>query len=153
MSASVEEKTVRNQSHGLTVEDLKDFSTVTVIRKNWGTPGCPAGKRDYLIPVEFIGGVARNVPIAIAEQWLKAPIMRGLIYVLPPDAKEGDFMRVTGMQPMEVETFAAMLKGYDPEQLLNALGEEELLALAARMKDLVEGKSHPAPNAALTKKK
>lgn len=144
---------VRTATGALTLDGLRQYPTVTVIRKNWGTPGCPAGKRDYLIPVEFIGGVARNVPIAIAEQWLKAPIMHGLIHVLPPDANEGDFMRVTGIQPMEVSTFAAMLKGYDPEQLLNALGEEELLALATRMKELVDGKSHPAQNAALNKKR
>ena len=107
----------------------QDFGPlVTVIRKNWGTKGVPEGKPDYMDTTPFIGGVAREVPVEAAQGWLDK--RRLGVYVLPSDAEESDFIRATGVTPMEPEAFAAMVKAFSYEDLAALLGEKKTLEMA-----------------------
>lgn len=101
---------------------------VTVIRKNWGTRGIPEKKVDYLDRVEFTGGVARNVPIEVAQAWLKNKLLG--LYVLEGTAEADSFIKATGFTPMPPEEFATMIKAFKVEDLAALLGEERTLELA-----------------------
>ena len=110
---------------------LPDGGELTVLRANWGTSQIPEGKRDFLDRTEFVGGVARHVPRETAEKWAK--VGRLGLHFLPDDADQTDFIRVTGRAPMEASEFAAMLRAYTPEQILEMLGEERTRELLAKV--------------------
>ncbi len=76
--------------------------TVVVIRKNWGTRHIPQNKVDFLDRIEFRDGVARDVPREVVDGWLK--VKRLGIYALRDNATDSDFIKATGVTPMDPST-------------------------------------------------
>ena len=114
---------------------------VCVILRTWGDPQkCVPGRVTYLDRVAFTSGVARNVEIDVAKQWVK----HGLVpkeHLLPNDASEQDFVRVTGCNPLASTTpqtlhdaMEALLS--DPEKIAGLLGDEDALRLAKALHNL-----------------
>lgn len=115
----VEKKQAEEGKHSYADDDM-----VTVIRKNWGLSGIKKGHVDYIDRVAFTGGVARNVPYKQAAEWQKKRTVG--IHILPNTATEADFIRVTGITPMEDHDLATILQATDAGKILSLLSPDQL---------------------------
>lgn len=129
----------------------KTNELVTVL---FGYGKVPVGKVTYVDRVKFTDGVARNVPLEVAENWkngthseTKQPYAtegskqsygRLDVIILPQDATEADFAKATGIKPMVASKFAALLKAYPVTEIVEALGEERSLQLANELRKAIK---------------
>ena len=87
------------------------------------------GEKHWVDNVLFTDGIAHNVPYLVAKTWAqKAPGMK--IYVLPNEAEEPDYARVTGVVMMTPEQVAVMLTASDLDQVFEALGSDRARLIA-----------------------
>lgn len=93
----------------------------------------------YIDNYKFEGGVCRNVPRTVATAWAKGKrwqddkpaVSRVYIQaILPVNATEYDFSQATGIKPMPANQLAAMIGATDAASLVEAMGEQQALALA-----------------------
>lgn len=108
------------------VYDNEDF--VCFVRKNWGTPAIPPGKKDFIDRYTSVGGVVRNVRYQDAAQWLKRGTVLG--YILPNDATVGEIEQATGRKQETPETIAEAVQMLTAETLEAILGPEVAQTLA-----------------------
>jgi hypothetical protein len=109
-------------------KEFEDDDPVTVVVKNWGASGVVPGHTSYIDRVAFVGGVARNVPYHVAKKWQKSRIG---IHVLPNNATESDFIRITGRRPMSDHDLSTQLKALDPDKVAALLTEDQISKIAA----------------------
>ncbi len=105
------------------VRQWDDDDYVCFVRRHWGTPNIPPGKKDYVDKYTFIGGVARNVRYADASKWLKPRIGIGG-YILDNDATVKDIEAATGRSLETPENIATALSMLTAEKLMAILGPE-----------------------------
>jgi hypothetical protein len=142
---AVADKPVEKPVQALKAEELQDDEQYTILY-GWGR--VPPGYKQYVDKSLFENGVARNVLGVTAKHWLKGTRPDGkteFVYgkvtiqaVLPNIAKESDFVRVTGIEVLPTEKFAAMLAGVDLDAVVKALGEK-------KVRQLIEGLSSRVP--------
>lgn len=98
-------------------------------------------RKSYVDGYECIGGVIRNVPRTVAENWSKGirsdgKPTPGRVYIqaiLPKTATEADFIAATGMNRVSMAQVAASISHVDARALIEALGQEEAAALAMQI--------------------
>jgi hypothetical protein len=127
---------------------VKEDDGLRTVLHGWGIE--PSTKRWLVDNFLCEGGVIRNVPLEAAEMMQKGlrkdkdgKLVRAYGYIkiqaiLPSDATEADFIRATGITPMPVNKFAAMLKGFNAQQIRDALGD-------SATKDLIKALSDAMP--------
>jgi hypothetical protein len=122
-------------------EPFEDTDLVTVLH---GFGRVSPLKQEYVDRVLFIGGVARNVPYSIAKWWVKGarpdgkePYGHVKVQVLPNDATEADFIKVTGIQPMPAERLAALLAAANLDDIYQALGDAGALRIANGLRNRI----------------
>jgi hypothetical protein len=121
-----------------TKTSFQDEDRVTVLH-GWGQDR--PEQKHYVDKTLFTGGVARDVPYAIAKHWQSGTRADGKIeqivgkvhvHILPKDATEADFVKTTGVKPVAIKQFALQLAGVDLDSLISEIGIE-------RARKLVEG--------------
>lgn len=118
--------------------EYDEFSVVTVLH-GWGR--VRSTEKKWLDGIEFNGGVARHVPYPKAKLWKAIPQMGAHIHILPDDATELDYARVTNIQPLSTPRMAAMLASMNLNDLVQELGVTRTAELIEQMKTLVDGKA------------
>lgn len=111
------------------VEETKKDNGLRTVLHGWGK--LVATERHDVDGFTFVGGVARNVPVEVAEAMLsrrspeKNKPKYGYIvgHILPSDATDADFIKATGIRPMPLRNFASMLGAYTPVEMRQAMGE------------------------------
>lgn len=120
-------------------EPFDDGEMCTVLRRNWGTPGVPIDKVDYLDRYTCVGGVIRNVFYRDAKQWVKL----GLIHpshIFPNHAQADEFSKRMGRNPLAPENLATAVQRLSPDKITAILGEEAALKLAMEVQKLVSSR-------------
>lgn len=112
--------------------EFEDSDVVTVIWKSWGTHGMPSSKVTYFDRHQFVGGVGRRIPYKDAKKWKQQG--HG-VHILPVDATETDFIKITGHTPMSESTLETMLKATAPEKIAALLTKEQLEKIAAMQRN------------------
>lgn len=126
----------KKESPGEPEDDL-----VTILH-GWGRVA--PGVVNQVDSLTFVGGVCRNVPRSTAKALMsrthtknpekpKHGFIKG--YIVSNDAVDADFVKATGIQPLPIQKFAAMLGAFDADTIRQALGDEKALTLA---KDLLK---------------
>lgn len=125
----------KEEIKALPASELVEDEVYTILY-GWGR--VPLGYKQYVDKTLFENGVARNVLGKTAKDWLKGTRPDGKsdqvygrvsVIVLKNTAKEADFVKATGIQPMPTEQFAAMLAGVDLDAVVRALGEQKVRSL------------------------
>lgn len=119
-----------------------DTDAVTVLH-GWGR--VEPERRDYKQGkskrfYEAVGGCVKNVQYADAKYWQEQWGSK-FVKILPPDATEADYARVTGIQPMNLSKLVAMIEAVEPDKLLAAWGTERSLRYMERLSKLIAEKS------------
>lgn len=121
-----------------------DTDLVTVLH-GWGR--LHPTERHYVDRILFVGGVATNVPYSVAKHWKagtrpdgKPAEGRVMVHILPLTATEGDYIKATGVQPMEASRLAALITGADLDAIFEALGAEKALQIAEGLRSRIAGK-------------
>ncbi len=118
---------------------FKDSDEVTVL---FGYGKEPAAKQHYIDNITFVGGVARNVPYGVVKHWQNGTRPDGKLAtsrikvqaVLPNNATEADFIRVTGIKgDISDAHLSALVSGLDAAQLEKMLTPAQARALATRL--------------------
>lgn len=124
--------------------EYTDADLVTVLH-GWGRVA--SNDRHYVDRVLFLGGVATNVPYSIARHWLNGTRPDGKptegkvkVQLLHNEATEADYIRATGIQPMEAAKLAALLTGADLDAIFAALGSEKALQISDGLRSRIAGK-------------
>jgi anaerobic selenocysteine-containing dehydrogenase len=113
----------------------RDEDHVTVLH-GWGR--VEHYDKHYVDKVLFTGGVARDVPYGVAKHWVANTRPDGKheqvygkvnVHILPANAIEADFVKATGIQPVPMNDFAAMLDGVDLDALVTQMGIEKVKKL------------------------
>lgn len=98
--------------------------------------------RNYVDGYQFVGGVGRDIPKAIADNWKKGlradgkPAIHGRIKlqaILASEATESDFVKATGIVLMAPDKVAAMVSGTDAALLVKSLGRKRAIELAEEL--------------------
>src|SRR5690348_5518320 len=79
-----------------------------------------------------VGGVAENVLYSDAKYWQRQWGSK-FLKIVPMEATEADYAKVTGIQPMDLARLAAMNEAVDADALLEAWGTERALRFAERI--------------------
>lgn len=124
-------------------DEIQDDESYTVLH-GWGRVA--PGSRNTVDMVQFEEGVARNVSGVIVRRWMTGLMKNGepapsrifLQAVLPNEAKETDFARVTGIEVMPAQKLATMLKASNLQNVLAALGTKEAEAIATELLALAQ---------------
>jgi|ERR1041385_209510 hypothetical protein len=129
-ASSPSEEPKEQHSGGTAVLDrpkdiFEDDDLVTVLN-GWGR--VPPGSKHFVDKILFTEGVARNVAYGTAKSWTKKT-SAVKVHVLPNDATDADFCKVTGITPMPVDRFASMLAGIDLDALATQMGTDKLKKL------------------------
>lgn len=104
------------------------FDTYTVV---YGYGRVPRTHHHLIDDIEFIGGIARHVPAAIAHRWATGESSsptgtkqagRVRVHLLPPDASEADIAKAAGLPPVPPEQLATSLTQTDMASLIQSLG-------------------------------
>lgn len=120
---------------------FEDGDIVTVL---YGYGKVPADKKFYVDDTLFVGGIAK-VPYLKAKHWQKGtrpdgkPVISRIHIqaILPEDANEADFARVTGIrQAIEPDKLGAFLGGLNANDILTVLGTERAKEFAQRLQTL-----------------
>lgn len=98
-------------------------------------------ERHFIDGYEFTGGVGRNIPRAIAQQWKKGVDRNGKPAVsrvfpqaiLPNDATSVQFAEAAGINPMPASELAAMISATNAADLVAALGVTKATELAEQL--------------------
>ncbi len=113
-----------------TANDPSDSDRVTVL---YGYGQFKPQQHHMIDAVEFIGGVARNVPLGVARNWQegrradgKPSYNRINVLILPNDATEADFVHVSGLRAMSPEKMAALLKATDIDLICSTLSKPQV---------------------------
>ena len=116
---------------------------VTVLHKNWravdpttGQLYIPANRTTYFDRMTFVGGVGRNIPVEIAQEWRKKGFV-SRAFIFPNDSQESDWEKVTGRFAVSQQDFADALADMTPEKLASILGDEKAEAFAKALRRLV----------------
>jgi hypothetical protein len=83
------------------------------------------------------GGVYRNVLYSDALYFQQNKSDPLYCKILPKDAHEAEFARATGVQPMELQKFAAMLEAVSLPDLLTAWGRERAIRWIERFTHII----------------
>lgn len=125
-------------------QEFTDADLVTVLH-GWGR--LHPTERHFIDRVLFTGGVASNVPYSVAKHWKAGTRPDGkptegkvVVHILPNTAREGDYIKATGVQPMAAEKLAALLTGADLDAIFEALGAEKALQIAEGLRTRIAGK-------------
>jgi len=129
---------------------FQDDDRVTVLH-GWGKDH--PEQRHYVDKTLFIGGVARDVPYAIAKHWVKNTrpdgkieqvVGRVHVHILPDDSVEKDFVKATGIEPVPMDQFLTQLAGVDLDALINQIGVEKARSLIASIEKHIDAKEKAA---------
>jgi hypothetical protein len=141
--AQVQEKAPIKAEQSVAEPAFQDGDEVTVL---YGYGRVQPTHKQYVDDVLFVGGIARNVPYAKARHWQartrpdgKPTIARVAIQaILPNDAKEADFARVTGYAGMQTDKIAAYLDGADMSKLAAHLGPQRTKELVSALQQYAQ---------------
>ena len=93
-------------------------------------------KRSYVC----IGGVVENVLYSDAKYWQRQWGSK-FLKIVPMEATEADYAKVTGIQPMDLARLAAMNEAVDADALIEAWGTERALRFAERITGRIAARS------------
>jgi hypothetical protein len=121
---------------------FQDSDPVTVL---YGYGKVAPDQKFYVDNHQFVGGVAKNVPYQVAKHWQAGTRPDGQpavsrVYIqaiLPNEADEADYARVTGVrQYMTREKMAALLNSLSANEVLETLGPSRAAELVAKLGSL-----------------